>query len=115
MAYTSGMLHDEIFVQNRSEAQMGDFGVDSDGIGWVQNPNPFPCNVSWQKGTAGMREGALDAYGIIIVRMRWTDLITMRSRIVFDGHTYQILPETFHPYYQENTLQFLAQIIINEI
>lgn len=100
-------------VQNRKKAEASPYGIDGDGIEW-QDGRCLHANVSWQKGVAGLREGALDAYGVVMVRMRWTTEITMRSRIVYEGVTYQILPETFHPDRSENTLQFMAQAIIND-
>ena len=34
--------------------------------------------------------------------------------MVYEGRTYQIIPETFHADRQENTVQFMAQVIIND-
>jgi hypothetical protein len=48
------------------------------------------------------------------VRTRWTDKITMRSRVKFEGNVYQIIPETFHPDKMENTLQFHMQLVVND-
>jgi hypothetical protein len=44
--------------------------------------------------------------------MDWNSVITMRSRISWNGDIYQILPETFHPDKQANTIQFNAQVIV---
>jgi hypothetical protein len=46
--------------------------------------------------------------------MRWNNIITERSRIQWQGKTYQILPETFNACRQENTIQFLCQQIVND-
>ena len=113
MGYSSGFLKDRITVLNRKEAQQGKFGLDSAGIEW-ENVGCVHANVDWQKGKSGMTAGALDAYGVKIVRMRWNNIITERSRIQYDGRTYQILPETFNANRQENTIQFHAQQIIND-
>ena len=113
MSFSSGFLHDKILVQNRKAATMGTYGLDSSGAEWEDGPC-LHANVDWQKGKVGMREGALDSYGVILVRMRWSPDITERSRIVHDGKTYQILPETFHPHKPDNTLQFMAQLLIND-
>jgi head-tail adaptor len=56
----------------------------------------------------------LDAYAVVVVRMRWSPDITCRSRIKYEGKVYQILPETFHDDRQANTIQFTAQAIIND-
>jgi len=113
MSFSSGFLKDRITVQNRTEATMGDFGLDTSGPQW-EDTCCLWANVDWQRGKSALREGALDAYGVIIVRTRWTNQVNMRSRIVHDDKTYQIIPETFHADRHENTVQFLAQIIIND-
>ena len=107
------MLNDRIMVLNRTQAEMGDFGLDSSGPEWEETTCLW-ANVTWTKGVRSLHEGAIDAYGVVEVRMRWTDLITMRSRIRYEGVTYNILPETFHPDKQDDTIQFLAQAVIND-
>jgi len=47
------------------------------------------------------------------VRMRYNTIVNERSRILYDGKTYQIIPEFFHADRQENTIQFHAQQLIN--
>ena len=113
MPYTAGFLKDLVTILNRKDAQQGKFGLDSAGIEF----EPAAClhaNVDWQRGKSGMTAGALDSYGVKIVRMRWNSVITERSRIQYQGKTYQILPETFNACRQENTIQFLCQQIVND-
>jgi hypothetical protein len=52
-------------------------------------------------------------YGVIMVRMRWNTIVTDRSRIVYQGKTYQILGDTFHEQRQDNEIQFHAQLLVN--
>jgi SPP1 family predicted phage head-tail adaptor len=113
MAYTAEFLKDLVTVLNRKKAVQGRMGLDSAGIEW-ENNGCVHANVDWQKGKSGMTAGALDAYGVKIVRMRWNSIITERSRIQWQGKTYQILPETFNPDRQGNTIQFLCQQIVND-
>ena len=113
MAYSSGFLKDLVTILNRKEAQQGKFGLDSAGIEW-ENMGCVHANVDWQRGKTAMTAGALDAYGVKIVRMRWNSVITERSRIQWQGKTYQILPETFNADRQGNTIQFLCQQIVND-
>ena len=113
MGYSSGFLKDRITILNRKEAVLGKFGLDSAGIEW-ENMGCVHANVDWQKGKSAMNAGALDAYGVKIVRMRWNSIITERSRIQWQGKTYQILPETFNANRQENTIQFLCQQVVND-
>lgn len=113
MAYTTGFMNKNITVYNRTEAASSKWGKDGAGITWKRE-GVFWAGVDWAKGKQAMNVGALDAYACILVRMRYTDKVNMRSRIVWDNVTYQIIPETFHPDYQENTIQFNAQAIVGE-
>lgn len=113
MAFSSGFLKHRITIQNRKAALSSKFGLDSTGPEFEDTACIW-ASVDWQKGKAGMHEGALDCYGVVMVRARWTNKINERSRMVYEGKTYQILPDTFHPDRQENTIQFLAQVIIND-
>lgn len=113
MGYSSGFLNKRILVQNRKAAVQSKFGIDSNGLEY-EDIVCLHANVGWKKGLGGLHEGALDVYGVVEVRMRWTNQVNERSRIVYEGRTYQIIPETFHPDRQDNTIQFLAQVIIND-
>ena len=113
MPYSSGFLKDRVTILNRKGAQQGKFGLDSAGIEFEPAATVW-ANVDWQKGKSGMTAGALDAYSVKIVRMRWNNIITDRSRIQWQGKTFQILPETFNANRQEDTIQFLCQQIIND-
>ena len=113
MGYSSGFLNKRILVQNRKAAVQSKFGIDSNGPEY-EDIVCLHANVGWKKGLGGLHEGALDVYGVVEVRMRWTNQVNERSRIVYQDRTYQIIPETFHPDRQDNTIQFLAQVIIND-
>jgi len=113
MAYSTGLFKDRVTILNRKEAQQGKFGLDSAGIEFEPAATVW-ANVDWQRGKSGMTAGALDAYGVKIVRMRYNSIITERSRIQWHGKTYQILPETFNPDHQGNAIQFLCQQIVND-
>lgn len=113
-SYSTGMLDKVIDILNRKAATFGKFGLDSAGAEYEVTFKDFPVDVTWSKGKRALNEGAIDAYGVIEVRMRYYEGINMRSRISWNGQVYQILPETFHPDFQANTIQFLAQLVINE-
>ena len=102
-----------IQVLNRKEAQRSRYGIDGDGIEWEEG-DCLHANVTWAKGVRAMNAGAMDAYTVKEVRMRWTNKISMRSRVRFEGQMYQIIPETFHEDKKENTLQFHMQLIVND-
>lgn len=113
MAYSSGMLDKMVTILNRKEAETSKYGVDGDGVKWEETACVH-ANVTWSKGSKALNAGALDAYMVKQVRMRWTSDVTMRSRIKYEDQTYQILPETFNADKRANTIQFLMQVIIND-
>ena len=112
MSYAAGMRKHRITVLNRKDADMGVFGKNSSGVQWEETCCLW-ASVDWQRGKTAMSAGALDSYGVVMVRLNYTNQISMRSRMVYEGQTYQILPETFHADRQENTIQFFAQIVID--
>jgi head-tail adaptor len=115
MGYSAGFLHEIIQVLNRKEAQAGKYGLDSAGVEWEEGPC-LHANVDYQRGKSAMNAGALDAYAVKIVRMRYsaTAVINERSRIKYDGRVYQIIPEMFHANKFDDTLQFHMQLIVND-
>lgn len=113
MAYSTGILRERVQILNRTEAQVGKFGIDSSGIEFEPTGTVW-AEVTWAKGKQAMNAGALDVYGIIMVRMRYNTIVSERSRIVHDGKTYQILGDTFHAQRQDNTIQFQAQQVVND-
>ena len=113
MAYSTGILRERVQILNRTEAQVGKFGIDSSGIEFEPAGTVW-AEITWAKGKQAMNAGALDVYGIIMVRMRYNTIVSERSRIVHDGKTYQILGDTFHAQCQDNTIQFQAQQVVND-
>lgn len=113
MAYSTGLLKHRVTILNRREAQAGRFGLDSSGIEFEPSATVW-ASVDFARGKTAMNVGALDVYGVVIVRMRWNSIVNERSRIAYDGRTYQILGDTFHADRQENTIQFHAQQVVNE-
>ena len=111
--YSSGMLRHCITILNRKKAETSGFGLDGSGIEWEESGSAWAA-VDWARGMRTLNAGAIDAYGVVLVRMRWNCCINMRSRIVHEGTTYQVLPETFHADRQADTIQFNAQAIIND-
>ena len=115
MTYSTDMLNKRITIQNRQAAKMGRFGLESAGTGWTDDKEVWAA-VDNVKGVSAMREGAIDVYGVVMCRCRYDDvrgIINVRSRIVYQKQVYQILGETLHIDEQENTVQFNAQMIIN--
>lgn len=113
MAYSSGILRNRVTILNRTEAQQGKFGLDSSGVEF-ETAGTVWAEVTWVRGKQAMNVGALDVYGVIMVRMRYNTIVNDRSRIMYEGKTYQILGDTFHAQHQDNTIQFHAQLIVKE-
>ena len=100
MAYTSEMLKYRVTILNKQVAS---------GFGETTSYQPAAtvwADVTWSKGVKALREGALDAYDTVLIRMRWNNIVTRESRLQCDGVTYQI--QSLHADRQENTIQITA-------
>lgn len=104
MAYTSGLLKERVTIKNKVTASaFGETtGYADAGTVWA--------DVTFSKGVKSLREGALDAYDTVIIRMRWNNIVNRDSHLVHDGKEYQI--QSFHRDYQENIIQITAQEIV---
>jgi len=104
MAYTSGLLKYRVTILNKQVAA---------GFGEATSYQPAACvwaDVTWSKGAKALREGALDAYDTVLIRMRWNNIVTRDSRLQCDGVTYQI--QSLHADKQDNTIQITATEIV---
>lgn len=113
MATPSGLRKERVTILNRKEAQQGRFGLDSAGIEF-EPAGVVWARVSWAKGNRALNAGALDAYAVNRVDMLYNPFVTERSRVQYNGRTYQILPETFERHFQENSISFLMQELVND-
>ena len=100
MAYQSGFLHNRVTIWNKVVST--GFG---DTTSW-QDVGTVWANVAFSKGMKSLREGALDAYDTVIIRMRYNKIVTRDSLLVHDGRTYQI--QSFHRDMRENIVQITA-------
>ena len=104
MAYTSGLLKYRVTILNKQVAT---------GFGETTSYQPAAtvwADDTWSKGAKALREGALDAYDTVLIRMRWNNVVTRDSRLQCNGVTYQI--QSFHADRQENTIQITATEIV---
>lgn len=104
MAYTSGLLKYRVTILNKQVASR--FGETTS----YQPAATVWADVTWSKGAKALREGALDAYDTVLIRMRYNDVVTRDSRLQHDGVTYQI--QSLHADRQENTIQITATEIV---
>lgn len=104
MPYSSDILRYRVTILNKQVAT---------GFGETTSYQPAACvwaDVTWSKGVKALREGALDAYDTVLIRMRWNNIVTRNSRLQCDGVTYQI--QSLHADRQANTIQITATEIV---
>ena len=106
MAYTSGILKYRVKILNKVQPTQADFGSTTR---YAEAAEVW-ADVTWSKGVKSLREGALDAYDTVMVRMRYNDIVSRDSRLEHDGVTYQI--QSLHRDYQDNTIQITATEIV---
>lgn len=68
------------------------------------------ANITFSKGVKSLKEGALDAYDTVIVRMRYNNIVSRDSLLVHDDTVYQIT--SFHRDFQENIIHITATEIV---
>ena len=104
MAYSSGILDKRVTIKNKVAGTT--FGSTTS----YQDAACVWANVTFSKGVKSLREGSLDAYDTVLIRMRWNKLVRRDSQLVYDGVTYQI--QSFHADRQDNTIQITATEIV---
>ena len=104
MPYSSDILRYRVTILNKQVAS---------GFGETTAYHPAAtvwADVTWSKGVKALREGALDAYDTVLIRMRYNDVVTRDSRLQCEGVTYQI--QSLHADRQANTIQITATEIV---
>ena len=106
MAYSTGLLRHRVTIMNKVRPTQGEFGATTR----YAKAAEVWADVTWSKGTKALREGALDAYDTVLVRMRYNTIVSRDSRLQHDGVTYQI--QSLHRDHQDNTIQITATEVI---
>ena len=104
MPYSSDILRYRVTILNKQLAS---------GFGETTSYQPAAtvwADLTWNKGVKALREGALDAYDTVLIRMRYNDVVTRDSRLQHGGVTYQI--QSLHADRQANTIQITATEIV---
>ena len=68
------------------------------------------ASLRWNKGMRPLREGALEAYDVVMIRMRWNDMVDRDCRIRIGKKVYQIIQ--LEEDYRENQIQIIAQEVV---
>ncbi|MBR1447970.1 MAG: phage head closure protein [Prevotella sp.] len=102
MGYTSGLLRSRVKILNKVDPSQLSFG---ETTSYAEAAEVW-ADVTWSKGTKNLREGSVDAYDTVLIRMRWNSIVGRDSRLQHDGVTYQI--QSLHRDYHDNTIQITA-------
>ena len=109
MAYSTGMLNTRIRIAQRSEEQGSTFGKSGqpkyEWLGW------FWASEKWNKGAKSLQNGALEAYDVVMFRLRYAPSIDRWCVIQYDGRWYQI--QSFNASKQDNQIQITATEMAN--
>jgi head-tail adaptor len=95
------MLNKRVAIMKRA-TEAAEFGKDRSyvyaGTVWA--------GVDYSRGTMSLREGALDAYDRLVIRMRYNKVIDPFCMVVYNGRTYQI--ESFNEDDHDNQIQLVV-------
>jgi len=111
MAYSTGMMNRRIKIAKRVDSTGGDFGRSSGGQKYTML-GTFWAAETFNKGMKSLREGAVDAYDVVMFRMRFCKQVDRWCLIQYHGRWYQI--ESLHDDYQANQIQITAKEMANQ-
>ena len=100
--YSTDILRHRVAILNKKDADKVKFGGKTE----YEQVACVHADVTFSKGVKSLREGALDAYDTVMIRMRWNNIVNKFSLLECDGITYQI--QSLHADKQENTIQITA-------
>lgn len=111
MAYSSGMMDKRITFAKRKASETGRSGRDSGGIKYE-----IVCTVwaaeDFNKGVKALRNGAVEAYDVVMFRLRWRDDINRWCIVQYNGVWYEIM--SFNGSYRDNQIQITARELPNQ-
>jgi head-tail adaptor len=111
MAYSAGMLNRKIAFYRRVTAEDGKYGRKSGGEKY-ELVGTFNAAETFNKGVKSLNLGAVDAYEIVMFRMRYRNGIDRWCLIKYHGRWYEI--ESFNANYQEDQIQITAHERVNQ-
>lgn len=106
MSYSTGMMNKRVSVLSRMAASAGEFGRGSGGQTYVVSQEVWAA-IDFVRGLSALREGALDAYDTVMIRMRWNPTVTRESLLWHDGRMYEV--QQLNSERQRNQMQITAQ------
>ena len=109
--YSAGMLDKKITFYKRVESEEGAYGRNSGGVKY-ELVGTFNAAEDFNKGVKSLREGAVEAYNVVMFRMRYRTGIDRWCLIKYNGVWYEI--KSFNDNYRENKIQITAQERVNQ-
>lgn len=109
MSFSRGFLNKRVTVLNRGEVAFSPYGRKA---GEYIPVKTIWGNCTYNKGQKAMREGALDAYDVYMVRCDYHAAINRDSRLSWDNRIYQILQ--LNADRDQNEMQLICQEIIKQ-
>ena len=105
------MLGRRVKIAKRMDSEGGDFGRKSGGQKYTLL-GEFWASEKFDKGMKSLREGAVDAYDIVMFRMRFHECIDRWCLVQYHGRWYQI--QSFNEDFQTNEIQITAIEMANQ-
>ena len=104
-------MNKRIKIAKRVDSTGGDFGRSSGGQKYTLL-GEFWASEKFDKGMKSLREGAVDAYDIVMFRMRFNADIDRWCLIQYQGKWFQI--QSCNEDYQTNEIQITAKEMANQ-
>ena len=111
MGYGAGLLNKRITIAMRIKAETGKFGLDSAGVKY-KIVGTYWAGKQFNKGVKSLREGAVDAYDVVIFRFHYQKDFDRWALLKCQDKWYQI--ESFNDDYQDNMIQITARELANQ-
>ena len=105
------MLGRRVKIAKRVDSTGGDFGRKSGGQKYTLL-GEFWASEKFDKGMKSLREGAIDAYDIVMFRLRFHEGIDRWCLVQYQGRWYQI--QSFNEDFQTNEIQITATEMANQ-
>ena len=100
------MLNKRVTFLKRGDSVEGEYSREA---GSYEEIRSVWASVDFSKGLKSLREGAYDAYEVIMVRCNYFPDASAECRLKYKGNEYEI--NSFHADFTENTIQITATMI----
>lgn len=103
MSYTASLLNRRIAIARRmAQQEASPFGRGATAERWYIAQRIW-ASITFSRGTKSLREGALDAYEVLLVRCHYHALLSRDCRLVIKDKVYEI--QSYNEDQQANEVQ----------